>query len=124
MLGVSWTESALHDADTIAEYFLAKGTPAERVEDFLGHLLSLSKRFAVLPGMGAFGKIRATREYRDAKSRCLLVYGVTRVNIHVLRIVHDEVGFADADTFAAMTHASISPTKKEFSLNLSNPIHL
>lgn len=114
MLAVSWTESALHDADTIAEYFLAKGTPAERVEDFLGYLLSLSKRFTVLPGMGAFGKIRGTREFRDAKSRCRLVYEVTRTHIHVLRILHDEVGFADQDTFVAMTHASISPTKKEF----------
>lgn len=113
MLAVSWTESALHDADTIADYFLAKNTPAERVEDFLSYLLSLSKRFAVLPGMGAFGKVQGTREYLDARSRCRLVYEVTRTHIHILRILHDELGFASEDTFVAMTHASISPAKRE-----------
>lgn len=113
MLDVSWTESALHDADTIAEYFLAKGTPVERVEDLLSYLLSLSRRFGVLLGKGSLEKVPGTREYRDARSRCRLVYEVTPEKyITILRILHDEVGFADEDNFVAVIQTYISPAKK------------
>lgn len=114
MLGVSWAASALSDMDIIADYFLAKGTPPARVEDLLSYLLSLSKRLMVVYGRGILGKMRGTREYRDARSRCLLVYEVTPTSINILRILHDEVGFADEDNFVAATHACISPAKKEF----------
>lgn len=112
MLGVNWTESALKDADTIVEYFMAQNASRALMEEFLAYLLSLSKRFALLPGMGALGKVQGTREYKDARSRCRLVYEVSRMHITVLRILHEEVGFADHDTFVAMTLISILPVQK------------
>ena len=101
MLCVKWAESALYDVDIIIDYLQLQGLPAKKVEAVLDRILFLPKSFAMIPGMGRKGKVKGTREWREEKILCTLVYAVTlsTQRIYILRVAHDDVKFSEQDRY-------------------------
>lgn len=103
MLAVKWAESALHDVDAIIDYLQMQGTPAKELEALLNRILFLPKSFAMLPGMGHRGKVKGTREWREEKILCTLIYIASPQSIYMLRVAHDVVKFPEQDFFPAVS---------------------